>query len=303
MKDHGTYEIDAMEEIKKWELSGRGAVATALDIIGKPVEVLFNAVPGSVKATIGNSIMGFLEMLKDISYWTYSDRAILKAARSSGIDAASISDLAGHNLRELDGIARRFFNSNKIMAALEGAGCGLGGFALIAADIPALFTISFRSIQQIGSSYGFDMRDPVMFPVIMQIFIAGSGSSPAIKTSALAEIHAAARSLARETAVKKIAGKANGRIMRDLINRGSESLSVHLTENISKRKMSQALPLVGAAVGAGFNYWFMCNIVLSAYMIFRKIHLEKRYSSEPNTSSDPAALKPRMRHVFRSASR
>jgi hypothetical protein len=65
-------------------------------------------------------------------------------------------------------LARGHFTSNAILAAVEGGGCRAGRGLLIAADIPLLFGINLRLIQQIGASYGFPLHGPAIPP-------AGSG--------------------------------------------------------------------------------------------------------------------------------
>ena len=53
-----------------------------------------------------------------------------------------------------------------------------------------------------------------------------------------------------------------------------------------------------AVVGAGFNYWLMGSTLTAAYMIFRKMHLERRQAAEPaRPAGNPAiaAVKRRLR--------
>src|SRR5690606_39446838 len=57
-------------------------------------------------------------------------------------------------------LARSLVSQNTIMAALSGGGAGLGGALFMAADVPVLFTVNLRLIQQIGAAYGFPMRGP-----------------------------------------------------------------------------------------------------------------------------------------------
>ena len=277
MKTMTHYETKVLQEIKEWEQAGPGRLIKSIDILGAPIRMVIKSVPESVKHSVGKAIMGFMEMLKDISYWSFSNKSILKEARKCGINAETISDLADQDLQKLDRLARGYFSSNKVIAALEGAGCGLGGFALIAADIPALLGIGFRSIQQIGISYGFNMQNPDMVPVIMGVLHASSGVSVAVKSSVLADMHIAAAALVRDVAYKEIAERTKTGVVVELLTRSTGVLPRQLAENITRRKLSQLIPIVGAAIGAGFNYWFMGNIVVSAFMIFRKMHLERKY--------------------------
>jgi hypothetical protein len=216
-------------------------------------------------------------MLKDLTYWTYSDKTVITEAKKAGLTVKKVSDLQLQDIEKLDRIARRFFGTNKMLAALEGAGCGLGGLALIAADIPTLFGIGFRSIQQIGSSYGFDMRNPDMLPVIMGIFSAGSGLEVAVKSSVLADMHIAAAAMAGKAAYGKLAERTKTAVLAEVLHKTARSFPAQLAENLTKRKLAQAIPIVGAAIGAGFNYWFMSTIVVSAYMVFRKLYIERKY--------------------------
>ncbi len=50
-----------------------------------------------------------------------------------------------------------------------------------------------------------------------------------------------------------------------------------IANNITRRKLAQTIPIVGSAVGAGFNYWFLSNTTRGAYMIFRDMHLRRKY--------------------------
>lgn len=278
--NYSNYELKVLDEISEWEHAKPGMVIKALDIIGKPITMIIENVPGNTKNLIGRAISGFLEMLKDITYWTYTDRGIIKRARGQGLMVASIPELADKDPEKLDSLARSYFNTNKIIAACEGAGCGLGGLALIAADIPALFGISFRSIQQIGSCYGFNMQDPDMLPVIMGVIHAGSGFNVAVKSSVLADMHIAAAALAGKAAYGKLAERTRTAFLVEVLKKTSRSFPAKIANNISSRKLSQAIPVIGAALAAGFNYWFVSNTVLAAYMVFRKLSMERRHIAD-----------------------
>jgi hypothetical protein len=294
--NYTAYEKKVLAEIRDWETARPGMIIKTIDMIGKPITLMISGAPGTVKNAVGKAIMGFMEMLKDLSYWTYTDKAVIKEAKKAGFTVKKVSDLQLQDIEKLDPLARRFFSTNKVLAALEGAGCGFGGLALIGADIPALFGIGFRSIQQIGSAYGFDMRNPDMLAVIMGIFNAGSGLEVAVKTSVLADMHIAAAALAGKAAYGKLAERTNTALLTEIIQKSARSLPSQLAENLTKRKLSQAIPIVGAAIGAGFNYWFMSTIVVSAYMVFRKLYIERKYAmiaaEEASAALKASARKP-----------
>jgi hypothetical protein len=286
------YEQKALHEIEEWEMAKPGLMIKTIDAIGKPVTIIVEKTPKLLRLTVEKAVMGFMEMLKDISYWTYSEKSIIKKGRRSGLTINSIPELADQDIKNLDRLARGFFTSGKILAALEGAGCGLGGFALIAADIPVLMGIIFRSIQQIGSCYGFTMRDPAMLPVIMRIYNAGSSDSAAVKSAVLADMNVAAAAMAGKSAYAKAAARTQTSLAINFIERSAGSLPSQIARNISKRKLGQLIPVFGAVIGAGFNYWLMSSTLTSAYMVFRKLHLERKKAADEATRVVIPARKP-----------
>jgi hypothetical protein len=271
------YERRALNEIQEWRDEKEGTLKKALDAAGLPVEKLYGLLPDAGRKTLERAVLGAMEMLRDASRWSYPDAGIVREARKLGMEVDDHRDLRFHDLADLDRLARRHFGTNKIIAALEGAGCGMGGIALVAAAIPALFGVSFRAVQQIGSCYGFDMEDPEMAPVVMSVFNVGSSASGAAKAAALADMQLAAKTLAVNWTYEKVAkSSATGAVAR-LLKESTKHLPREIAQNITKRKLAQTIPVVGAAVGAGFNYWFMSNTTRGAYMLFRHMHLIRKY--------------------------
>jgi hypothetical protein len=153
----------------------------------------------------------------------------------------------------------------------------MGGSALIAVDVPALFMVSFRGIQQIGASYGFDMQDPAMFPVIMRVFSAGSAVSTPAKTAALLDLHVAAAAFSKNWTYAKVADRTATGAAAIALKEATRHLPKEIANRITKRKLAQTIPVVGAAIGAGFNYWFVSTTLHSAYMSFRYMYLARKY--------------------------
>lgn len=224
--------------------------------------------------------MGALEALRDASRWTYSDQTILKAAKKRGLAVESIIDLRQAPLKDVDRLARSCFTSNKIIAAVEGAGCGLGGLVLIAADIPLLFGVALRSTQQIGTCYGFEMDDPAMAPIVYQVFNAAAAGSSGMKTAALADMHVAAAAFGKNWTYAKVAEVSQTGTFAQLLKKSTERLPQQISKHVTKSKLSQWIPFFGSAVGAGFNYWFLANVTTSAYMLFRELRLSLEGNDE-----------------------
>ena len=282
------YEWNVREQIEIWRNRKPDLISVALNAIAQPLGWLASrAVPIAAQQAAERAVLGFLEMMKDASYWTYSDAAILARAKKLGIAAETLADLQTAELPLLDKLARKHFTQNKLASALEGAGCGLGGLALIAADIPALFAVSLRAAQQIGASYGFDMKDPDLRPIVYHVFNAGVAASSAAKSAALADMRIAALAFAKNWTYKEVAEKTQTGVVAKLLKEATKTLPRKIADNVTKRKLAQIVPIVGSAVGAGFNYWFLANITESAFMLFRELYLDrKEAASGPAPTSE-----------------
>jgi uncharacterized protein (DUF697 family) len=261
------YEKSARREIEQWHSGGSSMLAQAVNWAMWPVDwVVERVAPAEVIDQAGEALEGFLNMLNDASEWSFDAASIVKEAREAGLKVEKIEDLRRAPMEEVDKLARGRFNENTILAAVEGGGTGLGGAFLIAADIPLLFGINLRLIQQIGACYGYSLRGPAYRPLVLAIFnVASSGSSEA-KHQALREISVAAAAFVNDLPYK---GRISGSF-RDQ----NRHLPREIAKNIAGRKLAQTIPVAGAAVGAGINYWFTSETAESTYMIMRSLHLE-----------------------------
>lgn len=281
------YEKQAQREIERWhqgdsEIPGwdrglselprnlTGLARHAADLVMKPVDwVVERVVPPEIVDRLSDAIGEGLGYLNDASTWTFEEEDVLAKARQRGIPAERVSDLRDRPLEELDPLARDFFNQNAILAAVEGGGTSLGGPLFIAADIPLLFTINFRVIQQIGGTYGFPLRQPEFKPLVVAIYnVAASGSRDA-KHAALRELSVAAAAFAHETGYR-------GRRAQGTFREQNRHVPRELAKNLAARKLGQLIPIAGAAVGAGVNYWFTEQTSKTAYMLFRSLYLERK---------------------------
>lgn len=273
------YELRVRDEVAAWraERDG-GVVARALGggmrWIGTHVS---KVLPDKLSATVARAVLGALEMLRDGSYWTYSDALILRDAKALGLQIDTLAELRQVDMRLLDRLARKQFTANKVLAALEGAGLGAMGLVAVAADIPLLFGLAFRATQQIGASYGFDMSDPRMEVVVLHVLSAGSATGEAAKAAALTDMHVAAKMFTKSWTYQRIAEETATGVVAQALKEATRRLPAEIARNITKATLAKSIPVVGAVVGGGFNYWFLSSTTRSAYMLFRELHLSSKY--------------------------
>ena len=126
-------------------------------------------------------------------------------------------------------------------------------------------------IQQIGAAYGFDVSSPAFSPLVLSIFNVAAASTRESKNQALREITVAAAAIAQFSDYKgRVAGT-----FRDQ----NRHLPREIAKNIGGRKIAQMIPIAGAAIGAGINYWFTTETAETAFMLFRALYIERKERS------------------------
>jgi hypothetical protein len=265
------YERGVQREIERWERGGSDTLFNqALGLAMRPLDwAMDRFVPESVVNTLGEALNAALGTLNDASEWTYDADDLLEKARAMGIEVERVEDLRDRPLEEIDRLARSLVSQNALMAALSGGGAGLGGFVLVAADVPILFTVNFRLIQQIGAAYGFPMRGPEFKPLVLAIFnVAASGSREA-KSDALRELSVAGAAFAHGSGYR-------GRPAQGTFREQIGHVPREIAKSLAARKLAQMIPVAGAAIGAGVNYWFTDQTAEAALMLFRALYLERK---------------------------
>ena len=268
------YDRAALREIDRWE-RGETLLQQALGLAMRPVDWAFDQfVPEAVVDALTDALTQALSALNDASAWTYDEAEVLDKARAAGLDVGSVEALRDEPLDALDGIARQFTSQNAVLAALSGGGAGLGGGLLLAADVPVLFTVNFRLIQQVAAAYGFPLKGPVgegpspYLPLVVGIFnVAASGSREA-KADVRRELAVAAASVD--------GGGYRGRRAQGTLREQLGHVPREIAKNLGARKLAQTIPIAGAAVGAGVNYWFTDQTAQAAAMLSRALYLERK---------------------------
>ena len=309
---------NCLNEITRWEnkVQKLGFCGVILKYVNKPIEWFFDFMPNFVKNTISKAVEGCFGILIFGADYTFSDKLVLSHINKCGGNVHSIDDVFGQDIDVLKKSASWYITQNNLLAALEGGGTGLGGLALIAADIPALFTITFRTIMQIGLTFGYDVTSVEEKRFIMNIIDLASGEITAMKINTMLgkeallnyvkktsikhmEQIAAVKvgdkiveEVAREIlksqgkrATQKAIKAAAIKITEDVAKDGTKALALtaareqakNIGEELTKKKLGQLIPLAGAIIGAGFNFWFLWSVGEAAYYGYLKRHIYDRF--------------------------
>jgi hypothetical protein len=149
---------------------------------------------------------------------------------------------------ELDAVADSIIHSGMKLAAVEGAGFGLGGLMTIVPDLGILSMITMRTIQKLSLIYGFEFNTD---DEVAELWIAAASAAGVDISRELIEKEVVNKFVPR--VIQRIAAKASGEVVEKWAGR--------------------VIPLASSAIGAGLNYWFVRAWGARSKAHFRERHL------------------------------
>ncbi len=160
---------------------------------------------------------------------------------------------------------------HKILGTLSGALGGFGGLPTAIAELPVSTTMIFRAVHHVAVSYGEDPDAEETRLACLAVFGAGG---PGTGDDSLDTAFIGARLSITGAAV-------NGLIAR---------VAPRFAAVISQKLATQAVPVLGAAAGAGTNYAFIDYYVAMAHVHFGLRKLARTYGEEAVTDHFHAVL-------------
>jgi hypothetical protein len=179
------------------------------------------------------------------------DRFLLQLRAAYRVPISGYHGVFSLEIHELDTVAESIIRSGMKMAAVEGAGFGLGGLITIVPDLGVLSAITMRTVQKLSLLYGFQFNTD---DEIAELWIAAAS--------------AAGLDVSREFVEKEVVQRFVPRV----IQRIAAKTSAEMVEKWAGR----LIPLASSAIGAGLNYWFVRAWGERARAHFRQRHLQVR---------------------------
>ncbi len=154
-------------------------------------------------------------------------------------------------MSEVDNVAESIVRSGMRVAAVEGAGLGLGGLMTIVPDLGILSAITMRTIQKLSLVYGFEFNTD---EEIAELWIAAAS--------------AAGIDISRDVLEKEVLNRFVPRVI--------ERIAAQASKDVVEKWAGRVIPLASAAIGAGLNYWFVRAWGERARAHFNARHLQLR---------------------------
>ena len=240
------YERDQIREIAEWK--GRAPSKAAL-WLGRAAAPLDKAIRSALtEETVEN--------------------ALTEANRLAGKMIGEDDPAPVENLEAADQNALTSRNWAVGYAAAGGAGAGAAGIAGLVIDIPFTVTMALRAIRRIGADYGY--RDEAESEFAMRVLAIAAANSPADKDAAIAFIESEAEGGTDTRAASRATVAKEGAIF------ATRSIAASLARNLAGRKAAQAIPVVGAAIGAAASAAFLDDVCTAARRLYQERFLRER---------------------------
>ncbi|MGB7586063.1 MAG: EcsC family protein [Terriglobales bacterium] len=176
---------------------------------------------------------------------------LLQLRTAYGLPIGSFQGLYSMEVGVLDDVAGDVIEAGMKVAAVEGAGLGLGGIVTIVPDLSILAGITLRMIQKLSLIYGFEYSTD----------------------DEMAELWIAAASAAGVDISKELLEKE---VVNRFVPRVIERIAARASAEVVEKWSGRLIPFVSSVIGAGLNYYFVRAWGERAQRHFRERHLEKR---------------------------
>lgn len=179
------------------------------------------------------------------------DKFLLQLRAGYRVPISGYHGVFSLEIHELDVVAESIIRGGMKMAAVEGAGFGLGGLITIVPDLGVLSAITMRTVQKLSLLYGFQFNTD---DEIAELWIAAASAAGLDVSREFVEREVVQRFVPR--VIQRIAAKASAEVVEKWAGR--------------------MIPLASSAIGAALNYWFVRAWGERARAHFRQRHLQVR---------------------------
>ncbi len=281
-EDLTPFDKKAWDEIAQWKSQGPGFLEKiGQTSVGQKIgntlshakEIIEPTVVGTTASQVielsSKAINGMLQVLNEAASWSIRTDAIYRKFQSSGYEVSCSDDIGKLSLQQVEKVTGRLDAKYVVTAFGEGVATGALGLPGIIADIPTLFALNLRGVNTISHFYGFDLDLPAERGFAMNVMMCALSPSDTQKQIYLGQLSVIAKDVARRKTWVELEEYA--------FVKGTEKLAESLGIRLTKAKLGQFIPVVGSAIGGGFNAYFTGKTMEAAYYLYRERFLEKKY--------------------------
>lgn len=263
-----------------------------MGLLGKPIDFAYRAVPEALKERISQALYQVLLQVREHSRDTVRRQALYdKISAAVGLDVSDPHNLARQGLPALDKAAYQVLSAHRQLAVVQGGVTGAAGLPGLVADIPSLYFLVFRCVEEIACCYGFPADSEEERDHMLKVVDVGHYLESGNKRKGMLELESMDDMLRRGAPVKDLE--------RTVVAKGLQQLSRQLSSRLVQRKLAQTLAVVGAVIGAGVNAALVSDVGTTAIHAYRRRRLRQMAlrrreragaSAEPDSATEAAAV-------------
>ena len=178
---------------------------------------------------------------------------LLQLRTAYGLPISTYEGVFSVSQEQLDLVAIDVIRSGMKVAAVEGAGLGLGGLLTIVPVLSILAGITIRTIQKLSLTYGFQYATDAE---VADLWVAAAS--------------AAGVDISRELLEKQVVSRFVPRVI--------QRIAVEASTDVVERWAGRLIPIASSLIGATLNYYFVRTWGRRAMDHFRGKHVFRRNS-------------------------
>ncbi|MDQ7823981.1 MAG: EcsC family protein [Candidatus Eremiobacteraeota bacterium] len=161
-----------------------------------------------------------------------------------------------------DRAARECILFNTAFATVEGVMSGALGITGMLIDIPMLYTMLFRVIQETGLCFGYFINSPEEKLYVMKILELGHTPEDSARKEAIGELYTLHKAISGGVSLNTL--KAKGAIT------GFEAVSEKIAAAFSRRRLRNIFMLAGGILGGAANFALTRQVADAAFHTYRR---------------------------------
>jgi EcsC protein family len=196
-------------------------------------------------------------------------RFLLQLRAAYDLPVTSFGGVYRVEIGYLDEVASSVIRSSKKLAAIQGAGFGLGGMMTLVPDMGVLSAITMRTIQKLSLVYGFEFNTD---EEMAELWVAAAS--------------AAGVDISRELLEKEVINRFVPKVI--------QRIAVQASGEVVEKWAGRLVPVASSLIGAGLNYYFVRTWAERGRLHFRKKHMEIRKRMAADDTFSPNAATPEL---------
>lgn len=260
----------ALKESELFFLRPNRALQKALGAIGRPLDFLLKSSPQKFQDGVTGTIHGVLTTVAEGAEAGFSEGAVIdELCQRLGLELEPWDRIFEADFEILYRAALEKLSTAKRMATVQGGVTGVTGAPGLLADIPTLYFLIFRTVHQIALCFGHPARTPAERRYLLQVVNVGHHLELRERRLALLELEELEQQIGTREGTSED-------LQRAMLAKSVQLLARKLTSTLLQRKATQAVAVVGGAVGAVLNRQLVEDVGMTAIHAYRTRFLYRR---------------------------